>query len=143
MVNKAEIVIFLAVLTTAMTVHAYLPPVDKKDGVEVRIGTFDQAVDSNPNALQRKLGVVDVDGTKPRAFPVTVSNLTSCAIAEFSQCFNFGWKFHRGPCLAAETISFDDVGWECVDLPHDYQILAPWDRNAPSAQGFKASSEGW
>ena len=63
---------FLAALTAAMAAQAYLPPVDVKDGVEVRIGTFDQTIDRNPRVLQRKLGVVDVDGTKPRPFPVTV-----------------------------------------------------------------------
>lgn len=69
--------------------------------------------------------------------------LALSANAERAQNFNFGWKFHRGPCPAAETASFDDAGWECVDLPHDYQILSPWDKNAPSAQGFKATCEGW
>lgn len=69
--------------------------------------------------------------------------LALSANAERAQNFNFGWKFHRGPCPEAETASFDDAGWECVDLPHDYQILSPWDKNAPSAQGFKATCEGW
>jgi beta-galactosidase len=40
-------------------------------------------------------------------------------------------------------VLFDDASWQAVDLPHDFQINQPWDKNAKGARGFKAMETGW
>jgi beta-galactosidase len=60
-----------------------------------------------------------------------------------TELFNFGWKFHLGDLGNAEKVQFDDASWKAVDLPHDFQINQPWDKNAKGARGFKAMETGW
>ena len=115
---------FLAALTAAMAAQAYLPPVDVKDGVEVRIGTFDQAIDRNPRVLQRKLGVVDVDGTKPRPFPVTVTNLTDRAVTgELKVWINDDWTV-SGPSGQVSVPAKSGVTLDFVGTPLDRSLAA-------------------
>lgn len=38
------------------------------------------------------------------------------------QGFDEAWQFYRGALTGAQAVSFDDSGWQAVDLPHDYQI---------------------
>ncbi|MDO5447824.1 MAG: glycoside hydrolase family 2 TIM barrel-domain containing protein, partial [Prevotellaceae bacterium] len=76
------------------------------------------------------------------------------------QIIDFGWKFHLGNVVSAEQVEFNDVGWESVDLPHDFQISQPWvapskdekeDKSDPganiksrlSSRGFKEMGIGW
>lgn len=76
------------------------------------------------------------------------------------QTLNFGWRFHAGDVTGAESVSFDDSGWQTVDVPHDYQIHQPWivpdkDEKADnsdaasnvksrlSSRGFKEMGIGW
>lgn len=73
---------------------------------------------------------------------------------------NYGWLFQSGECNGAESVDFDDSGWESVDLPHDFQVYQPWVEPAPderpdvsnpaaniksrlSARGFKEMGCGW
>ncbi|MDE6765414.1 MAG: hypothetical protein K2J52_03775, partial [Duncaniella sp.] len=44
---------------------------------------------------------------------------------------NYGWLFQSGECNGAESVDFDDSGWESVDLPHDFQVYQPWVEPAP------------
>lgn len=60
-----------------------------------------------------------------------------------SELFNFGWKFQAGQVKDAWAADCDDHNWRTIDLPHDFQIEQPWDRQASGARGFKAMSEGW
>lgn len=60
-----------------------------------------------------------------------------------SELFNFGWKFHLGDLKDAEKIQFDDASWKALDLPHDFQINQPWDKNAKASRGFKVMETGW
>jgi beta-galactosidase len=39
---------------------------------------------------------------------------------------NFGWRFSKGDQPAAVAPSFDDSGWERVDLPQDWAISGPF-----------------
>lgn len=66
-------------LLIAAEARAYLPPIDVKDGVEVRIGSFDQRPLSGPN--DRTLGVTEVDSKTPCPFPVTISNMTDRTVS--------------------------------------------------------------
>ena len=63
---------------------------------------------------------------------------------------DFGWKFHlgnewgtgEGPInLGVSTgpakQDFNDSAWATIDLPHDWAVALPFDRNAPADHGFK------
>ncbi len=73
---------------------------------------------------------------------------------------NFGWSFHAGDVKGAEGASFDDSGWQKINLPHDFQIHQPWVEPDPSerpdnsdaaaniksrlsSRGFKEMGRGW
>jgi len=60
-----------------------------------------------------------------------------------SQLFDFGWKFQPGDIPNAQDPGFNDADWRALDLPHDFQIEQPWDKNASRGRGFKAMSIGW
>lgn len=76
--------------------------------------------------------------------------------------FNFDWYFHLGELDAVPTAlpAADAVGWERVDVPHDFQISQPWVEPSPeerpddgdgaanfksrlSARAFKEMGAGW
>jgi beta-galactosidase len=76
---------------------------------------------------------------------------------------DFGWKFHlgnewetgEGPInLGVSTgparSDFNDASWPIVNLPHDWAVALPFDREAPADHGFKPigpnfpqNSVGW
>jgi len=60
-----------------------------------------------------------------------------------SQLFNFGWKFKAGDVANAEQKIFNDGNWRKLDLPHDFQIEQPWDKNANKGRGFKTLGAAW
>jgi len=41
---------------------------------------------------------------------------------------NSGWRFMRGDVEGAEAPGFDDSGWKCVPVPHDWAIEGPFDK---------------
>lgn len=40
-----------------------------------------------------------------------------------------GWKFTKGEVSNAEMSAFNDAKWETVDIPHDWAIFGPFDKN--------------
>lgn len=40
-----------------------------------------------------------------------------------------GWKFTKGEVSNAEMPAFNDAKWETVDIPHDWAIFEPFDKN--------------
>lgn len=40
-----------------------------------------------------------------------------------------GWKFTKGEFSNAEMPAFNDAKWETVDIPHDWAIFGPFDKN--------------
>lgn len=64
-------------------------------------------------------------------------------IPRISQLFNFGWVFQQGDIAGAQDPAFDDKSWRKLDLPHDFQIEQPWDKEANRGRGFKAPGVGW
>ncbi|MGO9114360.1 MAG: hypothetical protein ACLP9L_34525 [Thermoguttaceae bacterium] len=74
-----------------------------------------------------------------------------------------GWLFHEGdipfPVIKGHQFSynnakagqawgaaapnFDDSAWKTVDLPHDWAVEQPFDRNANLSQGYRARGMGW
>jgi len=55
------------------------------------------------------------------------------------------WRFHRGVGEGAENPAFDDSGWSTLDVPHDWSIAGPFDRNAPTGGdgGWLPSGVAW
>lgn len=43
--------------------------------------------------------------------------------------FNAGWKFLKSDLDGAASPDFDDSGWEDVNVPHDWAIQGPFDKN--------------
>ncbi len=39
-----------------------------------------------------------------------------------------GWRFHRGACDNAQSVTLDDASWEKVRIPHDWAISGPFDK---------------
>lgn len=77
--------------------------------------------------------------------------------------FDQGWRFHQGDIPfpeikghgatygnakagnapgAAATV-YDDTGWKVVDLPHDWAVEGPFDKNANVSQGYRPRGIGW
>ena len=55
------------------------------------------------------------------------------------------WKFLLGDPSGAEARSFADNSWRTVNLPHDWSIESPPDKNNPTASGggFFPAGTGW
>jgi beta-galactosidase len=76
---------------------------------------------------------------------------------------NRGWRFHlgdipfptikghgwtygaakAGAAQGAASVDFDDSDWRYVDLPHDWAMEAPVDRDANVSQGYRKRGFGW
>nr|WP_302829392.1 beta-galactosidase GalB [uncultured Bacteroides sp.] len=50
--------------------------------------------------------------------------------AQRSECLlDKNWKFMKGEVVEAVKPEFDDSNWEAVNVPHDWAIFGPFDRN--------------
>ncbi|MGD2094988.1 MAG: glycoside hydrolase family 2 TIM barrel-domain containing protein, partial [Phycisphaerales bacterium] len=58
---------------------------------------------------------------------------------------DFDWKFKLGDHKGAEAADFDDSDWRELNLPHDWSIEGPYDRNAPTggSGGYLPMGIGW
>lgn len=61
------------------------------------------------------------------------------------ELFDFDWRFHNEERPGAETWGFDDAAWRPVDLPHDFSIEGPFDKEAKGGKpnGFRPLGIGW
>src|SRR4030042_2175332 len=61
------------------------------------------------------------------------------------QSLDFGWNVTLGDPQDAQNPGFDDGGWRDVNLPHDWSIEGPYDRNAPTggSGGYLPMGGGW
>src|SRR5215813_4982224 len=59
--------------------------------------------------------------------------------------FDSDWRFHQGELSGAEQIDFDDSAWRKLDVPHDWSIEGPFDKDNPTrgAGGFLPAGVGW
>lgn len=59
--------------------------------------------------------------------------------------FDTGWFFFKGDAEGAEKTEFNDRGWLKLDVPHDWSIEGPFDKNNKTgpAGGFLPSGVGW
>ena len=63
-----------------------------------------------------------------------------------TELFNFDWRFCRGELPGAESVGYDDSGWELVQLPHDASIYGPFVRDTlggDRANGYRPRTRGW
>jgi beta-galactosidase len=93
---------------------------------------------------------------------IALSIFTLCALAGSSPStresllMDFDWKFHlgnewgiaqnlakAGTGSGPASTSFSDASWRGVNLPHDWAIELPFDRNADASHGFKALGRGY
>lgn len=65
-----------------------------------------------------------------RIFTFMLSFLAvSAAWAQSRELLLLGnWKFHKGAVVGAEAADFNDSKWEAVDIPHDWAISGPFDK---------------
>src|SRR3974377_2242158 len=58
--------------------------------------------------------------------------------------FNDGWRFFKGEAPGAEQLGFADSSWRVVQLPHDWAIEEPFDRNLnPHTGALPFFGTGW
>jgi beta-galactosidase len=59
--------------------------------------------------------------------------------------FDAGWLFFKGDVSDAENPSFNDSAWRKLDVPHDWSIEGPFDKNNSTrgSGGFLPSGVGW
>jgi beta-galactosidase len=62
-----------------------------------------------------------------------------------TQSFNKDWKFYLGDDASASSSSFNDAAWRNLNLPHDWSIELPFDKNSPTGNGGGAlrGGMGW
>lgn len=56
--------------------------------------------------------------------------------------FNTNWKFHLGDVKNAYEPGFNDQGWRNLNLPHDWSIELPFDKDSPTGTGGGALRGG-
>jgi beta-galactosidase len=54
-----------------------------------------------------------------------------------------GWRFSRGDFAGAAMPSFDDSGWQRVELPHDWSSDGPFQAAYGSGNGYAPGGIGW
>jgi beta-galactosidase len=59
--------------------------------------------------------------------------------------FDADWRFLKGDAAGAERPDFDDAAWRRLDVPHDWSIEGPFDKDNPTggAGGFLPAGVGW
>ncbi len=59
--------------------------------------------------------------------------------------FDNDWKFLKGDATGAEQVSFADASWLKTNVPHDWSIEGPYDRNNKTGRGggYLPNGIGW
>ncbi|HEY3913967.1 MAG TPA: glycoside hydrolase family 2 TIM barrel-domain containing protein [Verrucomicrobiae bacterium] len=82
---------------------------------------------------------------KSRFLALAFAFLAATACFAAGTNFESDWRFLKGDAEGAEKPQFDDESWEHVDLPHDWSIAGPFDKDAPAtgAGAFLPTGIGW
>ena len=75
---------------------------------------------------------------------VTFSGVTADAREKVS--LNLGWKYQAGIIGNAQSVGFNDKGWQIVNLPHDAQVIGPFvkkGQGASNRNGYRPQGRGW
>ncbi|MGA2015799.1 MAG: glycoside hydrolase family 2 TIM barrel-domain containing protein [Opitutaceae bacterium] len=61
------------------------------------------------------------------------------------ETLDFGWRFLLGDPAGAQAPSYDDSGWQAVDLPHDWSIHLGFDKGSPTGRpgAYLPAGVGW
>src|SRR5215813_11842623 len=59
--------------------------------------------------------------------------------------FDSDWRFQKGDVTSGELPEVDDNTWRKLDVPHDWSIEGPYDKDNPTggAGGFLPTGIGW
>ncbi|GGA86315.1 hypothetical protein GCM10008015_28780 [Flavobacterium palustre] len=72
---------------------------------------------------------------------------TTTVFAQVRKTINFdaNWQFIKGEIAGAEKLDFNDKSWRTLDVPHDWSIEGPYDRENPTARGggYLPAGIGW
>lgn len=64
--------------------------------------------------------------------------------ARADRLLNFGWRYNVGDEPDAKNPSFDDSGWQMVNVPHDGSIHGAFDKEGSTQEnGFRPRHKGW
>jgi beta-galactosidase len=90
-------------------------------------------------------GLLPVVTTSGDTLPATLAATTAPSRARTTSVFDTDWLFLKGDTAGAEQPNFDDAAWRKLDVPHDWSIEGPFDKNNPTggAGGFLPSGVGW
>lgn len=71
--------------------------------------------------------------------------LSPLATTRIITSFDPAWRFLKGDAPGAEAASFDDSAWRTLNVPHDWSIEGPFDRNNPTGRGggYLPAGIGW
>jgi beta-galactosidase len=131
-------------------------------------GIFETAllIENSGNKIASRHGVAQIRGMKIRcssavrlltlAVAVLTLNLLAADSPREHLSLDAHWKFHLGDdwpnALRLDKAGigggpasekFDDAAWRSLDLPHDWAIELPFDKNADSNHGFKPVGPGF
>lgn len=72
-----------------------------------------------------------------------IANVFAQKQARVKESFDFDWKFTRSDNPGYAEQRYNDMQWEDVQLPHDWNITMEFDRKAGGSPGFLPGSIGW
>src|SRR5262245_10727604 len=75
-------------------------------------------------------------------FTAIVNLATAQSKPRTHESFNGGWTFHLGEMTGAEQPGFDDAAWRRLELPHDWSIELPFEKESPTGAGGGALRGG-
>jgi beta-galactosidase len=75
----------------------------------------------------------------------TVAQRRAAKEGRINKAFDSDWRFLKSDAQAGEKPEFDDSAWRRLDVPHDWSIEGPFDKNNPTggAGGFLPAGVGW
>ena len=101
------------------------------------------------SCLLKRLATCCALATLIAGLPISTSPRTvigsAPARARITTSFDSEWRFLKGDSDGAEEPDFDDATWRKLDVPHDWSIEGPFDKNNSTggAGGFLPAGVGW
>ena len=99
--------------------------------------------------LQRKVAFLILLSLSCALLSPFIPRIASAAIPPNSprviKSFDADWRFHLGELDGADKTEFDDSAWRKLDVPHDWSIEGPFDKDNPTrgSGGFLPAGLGW
>ncbi|MFD2934722.1 sugar-binding domain-containing protein [Spirosoma flavum] len=74
---------------------------------------------------------------------LSTNSITFAQPVRQTNSFNDGWTFHKGDVPNGDKSTVNEADWKPVDLPHDWSIEGPFDKQWASATGYLPGGIGW